>query len=159
MRIPYLAVVHPRPSPALGGRLFHYRPVIDVRLTGPHGGRFMKSLLDTGADETVFPEDIAIRIGIDLTGAEERQTDLVGRPAPVRCRYAAVQLQITDGSRETYQWTAVVGFVATRLRYNLLGHGGFLQFFDVEFRGAAHEMILIPNASFSGTQLGMSGRP
>src|SRR5438105_4291531 len=117
-----------------------------VRLTGPHGSWLSDGILDTGADETVFREDVATRIGSDLTGAEERPIDLVGRPAPVRCRYASVQLRITDGRRETYEWTAVVGFVAIPLRYNLLGHGGFLQFFDVEFRGAAHEAILIPNA-------------
>ncbi len=53
----------------------------------------------------------------------------------------------------------MVGFAATRLRYNLLGHGGFLEFFDAEFRGAAHEVILIPNASFPGTQVAMPARP
>jgi hypothetical protein len=94
-----------------------------------------------------------------LTGTEGRPVDLVGRPAPVRCRYAPVQLQTTDGSQETYEWTAVVGFAATRLHYNLLGHGGFLQFFDVEFRGAGHEVILIPNSSFPGTQVAMTAPP
>src|SRR5947207_566460 len=130
-----------------------------VRLTCPHGSLLRAGLLDTGADETVFQESLAKDIGLDLTGAEERQIGLVGRPAPVRCRYAAVQLQITDGRRETYEWTAVVGFVATRLNYDLLGHGGFLQFFDVEFRGADHEVVLIPNSSFPGTQVGMIVRP
>jgi hypothetical protein len=66
---------------------------------------------------------------------------------------------ITDAVRETYQWTAVVGFVSTRLRYNLLGHGGFLDFFDVEFRGADREVVLIPNRSFPGTQVAMPPRP
>jgi hypothetical protein len=148
-----------RPVPTLGGSLFHYRPILAVRLTGTHGTWLMDSLLDSGADETVFPEDVAIAIGIDLTGAEERQISLVGRPAPVRCRYAAVQLRISDAPRETYEWTAVVGFAATPLGYGLLGHGGCLQFFDVEFRGADRAAIVIPNASFPGTQVVMPGRP
>ncbi len=159
MKIPYAPVVMSNPSPALGGRLFHYRPVMDVGLTAFQGNRFLKSLLDTGSDETVFPEGIAIRIGIDLTGAEERQIDLVGRPTRIRCRYAAVQLQISDGRHQIYNWAATVGFVATSLRYSLLGHGGFLQFFDTEFRGATHEVVLIPNSSFPGTQVVMPGGP
>jgi hypothetical protein len=114
------------------------------------------AILDTGADETVFPEDVAARIGIDLTGAEERQVDLVGRPTPVRCRYEPVALQITDGSHWTYEGKAVVAFAAARLHYSLLGHGGCLQFFNADFRGAAHEVILIPNSSFPGTQVAMT---
>jgi hypothetical protein len=154
-----MPVVSHRPIPTLGGGLFHYRPVMRVRLTGPRDNGVWDCLMDTGADETVFREDSAAIIGIDLTGAEERQILLVGRPAPVRCRYAAVQLQITDGKRETYEWTAVIGFAATRLKYNLIGHGGFLQFFDADFRGADRAVVLIPNTSFPGTQVGMPSRP
>jgi hypothetical protein len=98
----------------------------------------------------MFHEITATRVGLDLTGAEVRDIELMGRPAPVRCRYASVRLQITDGVRETYEWTAIVGFTATRLQYNLLGHGGFLEFFDAEFRGADHEAVLIPNTAFPG---------
>jgi hypothetical protein len=159
VRIPYMPVVLPRPNPTLGGRLFHYRPVTGVHLTGPQGTRLRDCLLDTGADATLFHESVAALVGVDLTGAEEREIELVGRPAPVRCRYAAVRLQITDGLRETYEWTAVVGFAVTRLRYNLAGHGGFLEFFDADFRGADHQVVLIPNAKFPGTQVAMPARP
>jgi hypothetical protein len=159
VRIPYLPVALLRPIPSLGSRLFHYRPVTYVRVTGPHGDRVWDGLLDTGADATVFHESAATRVGIDLTGAEERHIELVGRPAPIRVRYASVQLQITDGLRETYDWTAVVGFTTSSLQYNLLGHGGFLEYFDAEFRGADHEVVLIPNASFPGIHVAMAARP
>jgi hypothetical protein len=69
-----------------------------------------------------------------------------------------VKLRITDGRLETYEWTAVVGFAATPMGYNLLGHGGFLQFFDIEFRGAERAVVLIPNASFPGTRVTMPAR-
>lgn len=154
-----MPVVNPRPLSTLGGRLFQYRPVLPVRLIGARSDLLLDGLLDTGADDTIFHEVRAIPLGIDLTGAEERQVDLIGRPAPVRCRYASVRLQITDGLRETYEWTAVVGFVSTRLRYNLLGQSGFLEFFDAEFRGADREVVLIPNAAFPGTQVAMPPRP
>jgi hypothetical protein len=132
---------------------------MSVLLTGPHGNQSYDCLLDTGSDETVFREDLAIAVGIDLKGAEERQVDLVGRPAPVRCHYAAVHLRISDGHHEIYEWTTIIGFAATRLRYALAGHGGFLEFSDAEFRGAKHDVILLPNASFSGTQVPMTARP
>jgi hypothetical protein len=154
-----MAVVLLRPNPALGGKLFHYRPVMSVRVTGPRGDQARDGILDSGADATVFHESAAARVGIDLTGAVEQDIELVGRPAPVRCRYASARLQITDGLRETYEWTAVVGFTASPLRYSLLGHGGFLEFFDVEFRGADREVVLIPNRSFPGTQVPMPPRP
>jgi hypothetical protein len=130
-----------------------------VRLTSPYGSQLRDGILDTAADETVFEEGLAKDLGLDLTGAEERQVNLVGRPIPVRCRYAAVQLRITDGRRETYEWTAVIGFATTRLRYGLLGHGGFLQFFDADFRGARHQVILFPNSTFPGTQIAMTTPP
>jgi len=51
------------------------------------------------------------------------------------------------------EWTAVVGFVAIRLNYNLLGHAGFLQYFDTEFRGADRMVVLTLNRSFPGIRI------
>jgi hypothetical protein len=46
-----------------------------------------------------------------------------------------VEILIGDGVRETDRWTAVIGFVsAAALLRPLLGHAGFLQCFDAEFR-------------------------
>jgi hypothetical protein len=151
VRIPYVPVSYRQSIPSLGGGVVRYRPVMAVRLTGPRNDWLRDGLLDTGADETIFGEIVATIIGLDLDQAEARDVGLVGRPQPVRCRYAPVRLRITDGLRETYEWTAVVGFAATRLRYPLLGHSGFLQFFDAEFRGADRAVILTPNRSFPGT--------
>ena len=151
MRVPYILVPGHRPSPSLAGSTLRYRPLMAVRLFGPHASRLRDGLLDTGADETVFEDALAPLIGIELSHAEERNVRLVGRAKAVRCRYAPVKLRITDGVSETYEWTAVVGFAATNLRYQLLGHAGFLQFFDAEFRGADQEVILAPNRSFPGT--------
>jgi len=44
----------------------------------------------------------------------------------------------------------LVGFAPIPLRRALLGHSGCLQFFDANFRGAAREVILLPNADFAG---------
>jgi hypothetical protein len=105
--------------------------------------------LDTGADETLFDPTIAASVGVDLTQAPERSIHLVGRGV-IRCRYAAVTMRITDGLRETYEWSALVAFSPFRLHRSLLGFAGFLQFFNAEFRGADQEAQLLPNQLFPG---------
>jgi hypothetical protein len=124
-----------------------------IRITGPIAPLLRHGLLDTGADDTVFPAWIAAAIGLDLTYTEKRDVGMVGRRA-IRCHYLPAELQISDGVRKTYPWTATVGFVAsTLLARPLLGYAGFLQYFDAEFRGADREVILTPNHSFSGIHL------
>jgi hypothetical protein len=153
MILPYLPVQTRQPIPSLGNSLVRYRPVLAVQVTGPTGGVLRDGLLDTGSDGTIFEESVATLIGVDLSQAPGRSVGLVGRPQPVQCRFASVTFRITDGVQETYEWTAVVGFAATRLHYNLLGHAGFLQFFDVNFKGADREVVLVTNSSFSGRRL------
>lgn len=151
MIVSYLPVTGTRPILSLGGSLTRYRPVMAVRITGPSDSRIRDGLLDTGADDTIFEDVLAPLIGVDLSQAKEKQVGLAGRPQPIRCRFAAVTLRITDGRNETYEWKAVVGFVSTRLNYNLLGHAGFLQYFDADFRGADYQVELTANRSLPGT--------
>jgi hypothetical protein len=157
VRFPYLVGRARLPQPSLGGSLWRSRPIIAVRLIGPGADRLTDGLLDTGADDTVFPEWVATLVGVDLTQAEERQVGLAGRK-PIHCRYASVRLRITDGST-IYEWVALVGFVTVSLSRPLLGHAGFLQFFDAEFHGANQEVILTPNRSFPGTTSASPGPP
>jgi hypothetical protein len=124
--------------------------MMPVQFAQPGGPVTRTSILDTGADDTVLPDWIAAALGVDLTGVEERPIGLAGR-SPLRCRYAPVEIQISDGVSETYLWTAVVGFVeAAALPRPLMGHAGFLQYFDAEFREADLEVLLTPNRSFPG---------
>lgn len=153
MRVPYLPVRMAQPVPSLRGSVVRHRPVLAVRLTGPSDTRLRDGLLDTGSDDTVFSEALANDLGVDLAQGEVRMVQLAGRPQPLRCVYAAVELQIGDGQQETYVWTAVVGFVAGRLHYNLLGHAGFLEFFDADFRGSDRAVLVTPNQSFSGRRI------
>lgn len=150
MRFPYISAAVKTAVPSLGGSLTRPRPIIAVRVIGPTGTQLIDGLLDSGSDETVFEEWMALLIGVDLAQASHRDIGLVGRVQPVRVKYISVALRITDGSQETYEWSAVVGFTQTRLRYPLLGYAGFLQFFDAEFRGHDCDVILTPNAAFPG---------
>ena len=135
--------------PALAGALVVPRPLLAVQFTGPSGSRLDDGLLDTGADQTILDPSLAPAIGVDLRHAVERDIHVVGR-GRIRCRYATVKLRITDGIMETYEWNAIVGFAPFPLVRNLLGFGGFLQYFDANFRGAAEEVVLFPNAKFAG---------
>ncbi len=120
-----------------------------VTLIGPTGTHLDRALIDTGSDDTVFPEAVAARVGIDLTGAPSRTAAGVGRvPAPLR--YAEVTLRLTDGV-EFREWRAWVGFTAAALRQPLLGYAGFLQFFTAVFDGEHEEVELTVNALYPGT--------
>jgi hypothetical protein len=106
-------------------------------------------LLDSGADDTLFPEAVAGQLGIDLTNAPTGTGAGVG-VQHLTVRYAQVTLRIADlqGRRE---WTAWVGFTAGRLRQPLLGYAGFLQFFTATFYGDREEVELTINSTYPGT--------
>jgi hypothetical protein len=126
--------------------------LLAVRVVGPAHSLLRDALLDTGADDTVFPEGIAAAVGIDLTSAPHLNINLAGR-GPIRCRYAQALLRITDGLSETYEWAATIGFVPVSLKHPLLGHAGFLQFFNPDFRGADREVLLTTNPTFPGRRV------
>jgi hypothetical protein len=147
-----MAISTRRPVPSLGGRLVRYRPVVPVLVGGTATPQLRDGLLDTGADDTAFSDAVAAALGVDLSHAEQRLVSLAGRPQPILCRYALVQLRISDGV-ETFEWPATVGFVSGRLHYALLGQAGFLQFFSADFDGENHVVALTPKSSFPGRRI------
>jgi hypothetical protein len=152
VRFRYMAVPVKQALPSLPGLLIRHRPVVAARLTGPRDTSLLDGLLDTGADDTVIEDWHAQYMGVDLTQAPELQITLAGRPQAVRCRYAPVQLRLTDGN-ETFEWTAAIGFVSGHLHYCLWGQAGFLQFFQADFDGEGHVVTLTPKHSFPGTSI------
>jgi hypothetical protein len=151
MRFAYLALPSGRPIPSLRGSQIRHRPIIPVHLIGSTGSRLLGGNLDSGSDDTLFPLHLATRLGVDLTNAVEGEARSVGGPA-VRYAYAPALLRVADGS-EACEWTAIVGFIAAPLRWAILGHAGFLEFFDVQLLGERREALLAPNASFTGRQI------
>ena len=152
MKISYLAGKARKPQPSLHGGTVRHRPIMAVRVTGPSGTWILDGLLDSGSDDTIFPEWVAAIIGVDLTAATEHDIQLAGRGKPIRARFLPIQLRITDGLQETYDWEATVGFVAAPLKFPLLGQAGYLEFFDVTFQGADHTVLLSANRTFVGTR-------
>jgi hypothetical protein len=106
------------------------------------------ALLDTGADDCIFSDDLARLLGIDLTNAPIGTASPVGGPS-ISYRYAHVALRLSDGI-EHCEWLAIVGFVAGRRSWGLLGRAGCLPYFDATFRGSHEDAILLPNTTFPG---------
>ena len=151
MKIRYAQGIARVPQPSLGGGVIRHRPILPVLITGPLTFALRDGLLDSGADDTVFPDRVAKQIGVDLGKAIPHPVSLAGRGI-LLCRFAPARLRITDGRQETYEWQAVIGFAPIALRYALLGHAGFLQYFDAEFRGADREVVLTPNPALPSQQ-------
>src|SRR4051812_29170321 len=120
---PYVRVNIRRPAISLGGLTYRPRPLIPVSLIGPTNTRLIYGLVDSVADETVFPESIATQIGIDLTGAPEGESGGVtgGINAPVR--FVTLTLRLATQS-EQREWTALIGFTSAPMRHGLLGFAG-----------------------------------
>lgn len=127
-----------------------YRPIIPFRIIGDATDDYLRGLADTGADHSLLPRSIADRIGAEI---DERTRWTVGGFAgqTARAVMGHVRMEITDGSA-THQWSAQVGFVdyddPEKESIALLGHLGFLQFFNAQFRGKDHVVILEPNGTF-----------
>jgi hypothetical protein len=132
----------------LHGRLARPTPLIPVTLVGPANSVYRPTLVDTGASDTVFPENLAAQVGIDLSQAPQGRATSIGGTHPLR--YAEVELRLTDG-REYRVWTARVGFTPAALRWPLLGFAGVLQFFTVTFHGDREEVELSMNSLYRGT--------
>jgi hypothetical protein len=148
MRFPYLPLPTRQPVSSLGGARVRFRPIVAVRLFGLLGSRLYDGCLDSASDDTLFPRFLAQTLGIDLTGAPQGEARPVsGLVIPYR--YSQVTLRVTDGQEEC-EWAAIVGFADLPLRWALLGHAGFLDFFDTDLRGARREVVLTPNLSFPG---------
>jgi hypothetical protein len=148
MRFRYVPLATTRPIYPLGGAWVRHRPLLAIEIAGPLGSRFLDAVLDSGADDTIFPEHLAPRLGVVLANAPEGESAAVGG-APLVYRYASVTLRLADHYEEC-EWEAIVGFIAAPLRRPILGQAGVLQFFDVQLLGAHRETILTPNPSFAG---------
>jgi hypothetical protein len=133
----------------LRGRWARPRPLITVSVIGPTNTFATEGLLDTGADETVFPEDVAVKVGVDLTTAPGG-AGVAATLAGVSLRYAEVSMRIADGN-EQREWQAWVGFTPAKLYRPMLGFAGFLQFFTATFHGDREEVELTVNSLYPGT--------
>jgi hypothetical protein len=145
----------PTPVVSLGGSRTRVRPVISITAIGPTGQDSRPILVDSGADDIVFPIDMAARLGVDLTAAAQRQAGGIGTHTQVGLLYAPVILEVTD-KVETCRWRTIVGFAQTKMRIPLFGIAGGLEHFLTTLNVQGNQLILIPQPTLPTTQ---DGRP
>ena len=137
LRFPYLVeLIQGPPPPSLPqsarGR---WRPLIPVTVFGPAGSSlaFGRALVDPGADDTLFPLDVATYLGIPLLPATGHAMRWRGQRSALR--FGTVELAFVDDDGNTIRWPATVAFTVAGVRYPLLGVAGCLEFFDAKFLG------------------------
>ena len=149
MQFAYELFAVPSPVRSLGGRYSRPRPMVPITVIGPTGSYLIDGLIDSGSDETIFPDFVAGIIGIDLSGATSLSTHGIGGTA-VGVRSFDVTLRIA-GSHEQHEWSAVVGFAPLARRTAMLGFAGFLQYFTACFHGDLEFVELTTNALYPGS--------
>ncbi len=128
-----------------------YKPIIGITIIGPRDGQLRQVLVDTGADDIVFPENVAARIGVDLSAALPGSSHGVGASQPLPVLFAPVILYLDD-SKESFRWRAVVGFAPLRSKYGLFGIAGGLQYFRMTLDVDDRELLLVAKPSLPVTQ-------
>src|SRR5262249_7299887 len=128
-----------------------YRPFIPLTVCGPAGMEKRPALVDTGADDVVFPLDVAPKIGISLANLPKGQARGVGATSPAALFYASVILNLDDGN-ETARWRAVVGFSPALSRWAVFGIAGGIEFFRTTVDVEVQQIELIANSSLPSTQ-------
>ncbi len=139
------------PAPSLGGGTKRYKPIIGITVIGPRGPQLRQVLVDSGSDDVVFPENVAARIGVDLSVAVPGSSRVVGGGQPLPVLFAPVILLLDDG-KEACRWRAVVGFAPLQTKYGLFGVAGGLEYFRMTLDVADKELLLVAKPSLPVTQ-------
>ncbi|MDA0588939.1 MAG: hypothetical protein O2820_14190 [Planctomycetota bacterium] len=138
MNFPYQSAIVA--APETGVERVIYRPVIPLLVCGPEDGLLVAGLVDTGADNTLFPIALAEALDIELTRCAGPSPVAFGG-GTLETYFGTVMLQISDGNDDC-EWEGRVLFHAGRDESIILGGQGFLEYFAVEFDGPARAMRL-----------------
>lgn len=146
MRFRYLPQ-HVLPTPAAPHLEILYRPVIPVRYQGPGGTTKVRALLDTGADESYVTQAVATELG--LTPVSGERATIHSASGPMSVWYARTTLEVAT-PEEHYSFPAIVGVVSEAWDELILGHIGFLEFFDATFSHADRIVTLSARTELLG---------
>jgi predicted aspartyl protease len=128
------------PSLTAPNQVILYRPHIPVRFVGPNGFRDVYALVDTGADESFVTESMAEKLGVVPLSDE---TFLIhSASGSMSVWYGRITIEIADHFDE-HSISVVVGVVSQDWTEMILGHIGFLEFFDATFSDTDRTIELI----------------
>ena len=144
MRFSYTTIVSAAPD--TGELVVIFRPEVRITVHGPKGSGDFIALVDTGADNTILPESIARDLGIPLTAGKGPAATAFGGQE-IALSYADVQLELVHPD-ETLRWLARAFFVAdgSDTETLILGHQGFLDYFNATFSGEDCALDLAANS-------------
>lgn len=140
------------PPSLTAGTRHRWRPFLPVTIRSLQTGRtqtIQRAVADTGADDTIFPLQLAPNLGVTLIVGPQ-STTIRWRGTTYPMQYGRVELELRAGLR-CFSWQAIVAFSPALIPYPLLGQAGCLQFFNADFRGEDCVLGLEPVRSFPGT--------
>lgn len=126
-----------------------WRPRIPVLIIGPTGELRIEALIDTGSDQTIFPQVDMSRIGADIDADRKSQVRGLASHEEELSLGKSIKLGL-QLDNETYVWPAMVWLSNAADSPALLGRSGFLEYFDVTFYGKKLEVELKPTSGFPG---------
>jgi hypothetical protein len=132
-----------------------WRPIVPIRVIGPAGMGRVFGLIDTGADETNLPMEIATRLQIEIDPTEPARFRGVARQQAKGFYGKDVTFELRQG-KTSYRW--IVPKVA--FMYDppgsadddrilvTLGHVGFFRFFNITLDYQRGRVTIHPNGLF-----------
>jgi hypothetical protein len=136
------------PSIDTGDEIVLLRPEIPIRVYGPAGTADMLALVDTGADNSIFPLSVARDLGIETTPGKGPDAMAFGGQR-ISLSFAEVVLEVWQHA-VVIRWRTrlyFADFPGDTERAVILGHEGFLDYFTATFDGEDCVLALEPNHS------------
>lgn len=128
------------------------QPIIPIVLVGLIGELRFNALVDTGSDQTILPLiDVESITGLTINrdiissvqGRLEHHTENLYLGYHIRLRLSHDTIE--------YEFPSPVWFSDDGNSPAILGHSGFLEFFNIVFKGFDKELEIKPNDNFKGT--------
>lgn len=128
-------------------------PVVELVFPQSNDQRFrQKVLIDTGATNTIFPISLAVYLG--LHDLDELPIVRIGVGSGIVNGYAVpaqMAIHSPDNSETRWEWWGEIILANVRTsHYGVLGHVGFLEYFDFELRSEENLFTLEDNLLFNG---------
>ena len=128
-------------------------PVVELTIPRPIGSTFHKRvLIDTGATNTIFPISLAAQLGIaDVEKLSTIQMNAGSGGFNGYLTKLRMRIDHPGNPSSGWEWTGEIVLANVRTsHYGVLGHIGFLEYFDFDLRSEEGVFILEDNSRFTG---------